>query len=130
MDNQEQEICGGAVGIVLARMETHPEEFFTDCDKWKFIYKDYFREVMTETEKGMIFDRIKAVRRTELSQTVLTTLVGSKNEERKSKSDFGSAPMKAEGQKIRITQTDEQMARHHGMTMTEYAEYKKRNAGL
>jgi len=125
MDNQEQEICGGAVGIVLARMETHPEEFFTDCDKWKFIYKDYFREVMTETEKGMIFDRIKAVRRTELSQTVLTTLVGSKNEERKSKSDFGSAPKQVEGQKIRITQTDAEMATRLGMTVNEYYRHKK-----
>jgi len=125
MDNQEQEICGGAVGIVLARMETHPEEFFTDCDKWKFIYKDYFREVMTETEKGMIFDRIKAVRRTELSQTVLTTLVGSKNEERKSKSDFGSAPKQVEGQKIRIMQTDAEMATRLGMTVNEYYRHKK-----
>lgn len=84
------EIVGGAVGIVLSRMETHPEEFFSDCDKWKFIYKDYFRDAMTETEKGMIFDRIKKIRMSEFSQAVLTALVEEKNEEDK-EDDYGFA---------------------------------------
>ena len=84
MDNEEQ-ICGGAVGIVLSRMDSHPEEFFADEDKWKFIYKDYFRDAMTETEKGMIFDKIKTIRRSEFSQAVLTTLVEQANEEDESK---------------------------------------------
>lgn len=101
-------ICGGAVGIVLARMDSHPEEFFADCDKWKFIYKDYFRDAMTETEKGMIFDRIKKIRMSEFSGMVLTTLVEEKNEEQEeeeswnsSRGAFGSAPIKREGTKVR-----------------------------
>jgi hypothetical protein len=74
-------ICGGGVGIVLARMESHPEEFHADSDKWKFIYKDYFRDSMTETEKGMIFDAIKRIRKAEFDQMVLQTLVPPKEQE-------------------------------------------------
>ena len=76
-------ICGGGVGIVLARMDTHPEEFHADSDKWKFIYKDYFRDAMNETEKGMIFDKIKQIRKNEFNQMVLQTLVPPEEEEEK-----------------------------------------------
>jgi hypothetical protein len=100
------EIVGGAVGIVLARMDTHPEEFFFNCDKWKFIYKDYFRDAMSETEKGMIFDRIKKIRMSEFSGMVLTTLVEESNEKQEEEDSwstgaFGSAPIKREGSKVR-----------------------------
>ena len=105
MENQEQ-ICGGAVGIVLARMDTHPEEFFANEDKWKFIYKDYFRDAMTETEKGMIFDKIKKIRMSEFSGMVLTTLVEEQERPEVDERDawstgaFGSAPIKREGSSI------------------------------
>lgn len=62
------------VKIVLERMETHPEEFHKTCDKWKFIYQDYFRDSMTETEKGMIFDKLKQIRREEMTFMVMATL--------------------------------------------------------
>ena len=63
------------VAIILARMETHPEEFFTtSTDKWKFIYQEYFRDAMTETEKGLIFDKLKQIRRTELTMRVMTVM--------------------------------------------------------
>jgi hypothetical protein len=75
------EIVGGGVGIVLSRMESHPEEFHAECDKWKFIYKDYFRDAMSETEKGMIFDRIRDIRKQEFNQMVLQTLVPPEEEE-------------------------------------------------
>ena len=76
------EIVGGGVGIVLARMDTHPEEFYGECDKWKFIYKEYFRDAMSETEKGMIFDRIKQIRKDEFTAVVLQTLVPPEKEEK------------------------------------------------
>lgn len=63
------------VAIVLSRMETHPEEFHAGNDKWKFIYQEYFRDVMTETEKGMVFDKIKQIRRDELTAKVMTVMV-------------------------------------------------------
>ena len=62
------------VAVLLARMETHPEEFYVGSDKWKFIFQDYYRDSMTESEKGMIFDKMKVLRRGEFSQRVLQTL--------------------------------------------------------
>ncbi len=93
-------ISDGMIGVVLARMDTHPEEFWSNCDKWRFIYKDYFRDAMTETEKGMIFDKMKKIRREEFNQAVLDTLVPPSEEEQEERSAFGSAPMKRDGSKV------------------------------
>ena len=98
------EIVGG-VGIVLARMESHPEEFHAECDKWKFIYKDYFRDAMSETEKGMIFDRIRDIRKQEFNQMVLQTLVPPEEEEFDDPDPFPdsySIPI----QRVRLTSPD------------------------
>jgi len=102
------EIVGGGVGIVLARMESHPEEFHAESDKWKFIYKDYFRDAMSETEKGMIFDKIRQIRKDEFNQMVLQTLVPPEEEEEeeddwadKQMTKFGHAPVKREGMKVK-----------------------------
>ena len=111
------EIVGGGVGIVLARMDTHPEEFYGECDKWKFIYKEYFRDAMSETEKGMIFDRIKQIRKDEFTAVVLQTLVPPEEEEQddwvdKQMSSFGQAPIKREGSSITYTSTTLQKDRY------------------
>ena len=93
------------VEIVLARMATHPEEFYGDSDKWKFIYKEYFRDAMTETEKGAIFDRIKEIRKEEFTLYVMKTMTEETKEEDDSfsgyKSAFGQAPIKREGSKVK-----------------------------
>ena len=73
-DPKKETKANSGVEIILARMETHPEEFFGNVEKWKFIYKEYFRDAMTETEKGMVFDRIKEIRREEFTHTVIATL--------------------------------------------------------
>jgi hypothetical protein len=107
--DMSDEIVGGGVGIVLARMESHPEEFHAESDKWKFIYKDYFRDAMSETEKGMIFDKIRQIRKDEFNQMVLQTLVPPEVEDiteeeadwNRSRGAFGSAPIKREGSKVR-----------------------------
>jgi hypothetical protein len=63
------------VDLVLARMESHPEEFYTSAnDKWKFIYSEYFRDAMSETEKGLIFDKLKEIRKAEFTAKVMTVL--------------------------------------------------------
>jgi hypothetical protein len=67
------------VEIVLARMSTHPEEFYGDSDKWKFIYKEYFRDAMTEAEKGAIFDRVKEIRKEEFTLYVMETMTQEAN---------------------------------------------------
>lgn len=63
------------VSIVLSRMDTHPEEFYAGNDRWKFIYSDYYRDSMTETEKGMVFDKLREIRRAELTARVMTVMV-------------------------------------------------------
>ena len=71
--SEEQTI--GGVDIVLARMDTHPEEFYGEEKKWAFIYKEYFRDVMTEIERGQLFEKLKKIRRQEFNERVFTTLV-------------------------------------------------------
>jgi hypothetical protein len=89
------------VDLVLARMESHPEEFYTSSnDKWKFIYAEYFRDAMTETEKGLIFDKIKEIRKAEFTGKVMATLTeGMKmgNKKKSSEAEFGMVPVMPEG---------------------------------
>jgi len=63
------------VETLINRMETNPEEFFNEADKWRFIFKDKFREVLTEQEKGAIHEALKAVRRKEFDYSVVQTLL-------------------------------------------------------
>ena len=63
------------VETILKRMETNPEEFFNDAQKWHFIFKEKFREVMTEPEKGALHEALKAVRRKEFDCNVVQTLL-------------------------------------------------------
>lgn len=63
------------VETLINRMETNPEEFFNEADKWRFIFKEKFREVLTEQEKGAIHEALKAVRRKEFDYNVIQTLL-------------------------------------------------------
>lgn len=117
------------VQIVLSRMDSNPEEFYQGSDKWKFIYTEYFRDAMTEAEKGMIFDKLKLIRNEEFTRKVMSTLLPSDKKEQEESRGFGSAPIMAEGQKVRLTLSDTQMAKQLGMTVAEYYKYKK-GAGL
>ena len=74
-------------------METHPEEFYTTAtDKWKFIYSDYFKDAMSETEKGMIYDKIKEIRKAEFTARVMQTITADiTSDELQLK--FSSAPL-------------------------------------
>ena len=88
------------VEVLLARMETHPEEFYAGNDKWKFIFQDYYRDSMTESEKGMIFDKMKVLRRGEFSQRVLQTLA---EETTKENNPYDTSPVAMPyGRKIRM----------------------------
>jgi hypothetical protein len=94
-----------AVGFVLARMETHPEEFYGEAKKWAFIYKEYFRDVMTENEKAALHTKLKEIRREELTQKVLETITEEPEVEYKWMADkdagaFGAVPVKREGTTI------------------------------
>lgn len=112
-----------SVGIttVLARMRTNPEEFFGTSDKWKFLFSENLQQVLTEVEKGALFEGFKAVRRRELDELVMATLLKDKNDRTAAEDfertyaaglgksgitnvGFGAAPIKKEGAKIQSGQ--------------------------
>lgn len=72
------------VTMVVARMRTNPEEFFGPADKWKFLFVEKYREVLTEVEKGAIYEALKEVRRQEFSALAMAALLGDKEPEIKS----------------------------------------------
>ena len=106
MSEEKQIDISNGVNIVLARMDTHPEEFWGECEKWRFIYKEYFRDAMTEVQKGQIFEKIKQIRMEEFNHMVFATL--TEEEEKEEDEDgwtpstgvFGSAPMQREGSSV------------------------------
>ena len=65
------------VDTVIQRMQTHPEEFFSSGGKqrWDFMYKDYFRDAMTESEKGRVHEALRTVRRYEFDALVVKELM-------------------------------------------------------
>lgn len=70
-----------AITTLIARMESNPEEFFGDAPKWRFIFKENFREVLTEAEKGTLHTALMAVRRLEFDGLVVATLLKDKEDE-------------------------------------------------
>ena len=69
------------VRALVGRMESNPEEFFDDAHKWRFMFGDKFREVMTEPEKGALHEELKHVRRKEFDQKVMRELLKDEVEE-------------------------------------------------
>ena len=70
------------VQTLIARMATNPEEFFGETHKWRFMFKDTFRDVMTELEKGALHAALKEVRRKEFDALVVQTLLNDEAKER------------------------------------------------
>ena len=105
------------VRALVGRMESNPEEFYEDTHKWRFIYGDRFREVMTEPEKGALHEGLKQVRRKEFDQKVMRELLKDEMEEKlkgdtpyyttaqlgvTSTGGFGKAQIKAQGSAVTV----------------------------
>lgn len=137
--NEEHEVFTTGVDALINRMKTHPEEFFGDSGRWRFMYKEHFRDVMTESEKGRLHEALKVVRRMEFDSMVVKELMKEEVQEELDLDDdpFGSAPVKREGSTVKydtsnrykFTATDAELARQFGMTLPEYAK-KKKELGL
>lgn len=69
------------ITAILARMDSNPSEFFGEAPKWRFIFKETFREVLTEPEKGALHEKLKEVRRQEFDHQVMRTLLDSEMQE-------------------------------------------------
>lgn len=81
LPKSEDKVFTSGVDAILERMKTHPEEFFeTNVDpkvgsRWRFIFKDYFRDAMTEIEKGKLHEALKQIRRMEFDTMVVKELM-------------------------------------------------------
>jgi hypothetical protein len=104
------------VSIIIERMEQHPEEFFGEGGKWKWMFKETLREVLTESEKAALYEGLKKVRRVEFSSMAASTVLRISEEaqeeaekakkwEKSGRSErfektFGEALAKREGGKV------------------------------
>lgn len=79
------------VQIILNRMESNPEEFFGDQAKWRWIFGENLREVMTEPEKAALFEGMKKVRRLEITAKAVATVMPQDEEEEEVKLYGGRA---------------------------------------
>lgn len=89
------------IQIILNRMKTNPEEFFDDGGRWKWIFKEVMREVMTETEKVAVHEQLKQVRRMEITaKAAATVLRADEKGEQEATQYYGQALAKMEGAPI------------------------------
>lgn len=82
MSEETQPFSG--VDALIDRMKQFPQEFFEsggERSRWSFIYKDYFKDVLTEVEKGRIHEQLKVVRRMELDAMILKELFKEEKKE-------------------------------------------------
>jgi hypothetical protein len=87
--SEEKSFSG--VDALIERMELYPEEFFESQDKrsrWSFMYKDYFRDALTEAEKGRMHEAIRKMRRLEFDATVLKELMKDEAKEMEVEEDY------------------------------------------
>jgi len=63
------------VRALVGRMESNPNEFYGEADKWRFMFSSNFRDVLTEPEKGALHEALKEVRRKEFDEKVMRELL-------------------------------------------------------
>ena len=96
------------VQIILNRMESNPEEFFGDVGKWRWIFSENLREVMTEPEKAAIHTAMTKVRRLELTAKAVATVMPSDDED-EDESRWGKSLLTAEHPKTNKTPPPKKM---------------------
>ena len=86
------------VQIILNRMESNPEEFFGDQQKWRWIFGENLRDVMTEPEKAALFEGMKKVRRLEITAKAVATMLPDDKEEGEEEGPFKRAWVKSQAE--------------------------------
>ena len=112
------------VQIILNRMESNPEEFFGDVGKWRWMFSENLREVMTEPEKAAIHSAMVKVRRLEITAKAVATVMPQDEEEEQkdwgvslpsggrattTHSTYGNAVPKPEGKKMVINRAQAEL---------------------
>ena len=72
------------VDALVERMKQFPQEFFEaggERGRWSFMYKEYFKDVLSESEKGRIHEQLKVVRRMEFDAMDLKELFKEEKKE-------------------------------------------------
>jgi len=82
MSNTTEVDLNEGVQIILARMKTNPEEFFDEGGRWRWIFKETLREVLTEIEKAALFEGLKHVRRMEITAKAAATVLRDEEQEK------------------------------------------------
>jgi hypothetical protein len=78
------------VEILLARMETHPEEFEQDS-KWVSLYQDY-KKFMELEEQQMMMDKLKQLKMNKFEEIVIKRLMREEREQEPIQKDmFGNS---------------------------------------
>ena len=67
------------VEILLARMNSHPEEFLRDKDRWEGLFNHY-KKYMAEEDKEVFWAKLCEIRTEEFTEKVLRTLLADKEE--------------------------------------------------
>ena len=62
-------------------METNPSEFFEDMYRWNFVTQEGIKEVLTEDEIKLLTEGLVYVRRAEMNNKILRTLLGEPEHE-------------------------------------------------
>jgi hypothetical protein len=81
LQKSEDKVFTSGIDAIIERMRTHPDEFFEYSHgndlkgRWRFMFKDYFRDAMTETEKGRLHEALKQIRRMEFDTLVVKELM-------------------------------------------------------
>ena len=100
------------VRALVGRMESNPNEFYGEADKWRFMFSANFRDVLTEPEKGALHEALKEVRRKEFDEKVMRELLKDNMENQIKEgyytspqisgggTGFGMAQAKAEGMTV------------------------------
>ena len=100
MSNTTEVDLNEGVQIILARMKTNPEEFFDEGGRWRWIFKETLREVLTEIEKAALFEGLKHVRRMEITAKAAATVL--RDEEQEKQEEFERAYQAGLGKSARI----------------------------
>ena len=70
------------IEILLARMESHPEEFARDNDRWEHLFNHY-KKYMTGEDKEAFWDKLCEIRSQEFTERVIKQLLADKEEKKR-----------------------------------------------
>ena len=67
------------IEILLARMESHPEEFARDNDRWEHLFNHY-KKYVSDQDKQVFWDKLCEIRSQEFTERVMKQLLADKQE--------------------------------------------------